>query len=154
MKKFKLSYKHILLLVPWILIASLLAQLFIPMIYNPMQRPASMIRNHVLRQTPIGTCIEEVIEIVENNERWGESRVNRESGFSYFGPDFRDWPVCELTGARIVGNQSIRTSERYRIRTLSFVSLGQLNYRQIRIYWGFDEDGKLIEVYVDSFYGF
>ena len=151
MKKLKLSFKHILLvplLLITILLIAILAELLVPVVLNPMRRPAPMIRNHVLRLAPIGTCIEDVIEIVENNERWGAPIINRESGFSHPRGIVPDWPVGELRAVSIVGNQNIRTSaERYSNWLIRLLLLGE---RSVRIFWGFDEDGKLIEVYVDS----
>jgi len=132
MKKLKLSYKHILL--AFVMIGGiLLAWLLISMTYNPMLRPAPMVRNHILRHTPIGMCIEEVIEVIENNERWGTPTINRSSGFIH--------PSGSLSER--IGEQSIQTRpEAYNVILW--------HERRLRIFWGFDEDGKLIEVYVRS----
>ena len=146
MKKFKLSYKHILL-VPVMLVTILLSWFFVPMIFNPMRRPAPMIRSYILRHTPIGMCIEEVIETIGNNERWGNPLINREVGFAHPRRNVPGWPVEALTGTSIVGSQSIRTSpERYYLWNIA----GSKMPVNTRILWGFDEDGKLIEVYVRS----
>ena len=148
MKRIKLSYKHILL-VPVLLGGILLAWSLIPMIYNPMRRPAPMLRNHVLRHTPIGMGMEEVIEVIENNGRWGSPAINRESGFAHpRGIIPGEWPVDGLlTKASIIGYKSIRTSaERYNLWNI----MGSSMPVSTRIFWGFDEDGKLIEVYVEK----
>ena len=140
MKKIKLSYKHILLL-PVILVGILLARPLIPMVYNPKRRPSPMIRNHILRHTPIGTHIDDVITIIERNERWGTPSINRSSGF--FHP--RPWDYGARFFELIIGHKHIQARpEMYRILLLPA--------RVTRIFWGFDEDGKLIEVYVDSFF--
>lgn len=135
-------YRKRVLLVLVIIVGILLALLTIPMIFNPMRRPAPLIRHHVLWRTPIGMCIEEVIEIIENNERWGRPIINRESGFrnpslSVDGADGRP------TSATI-GEQSVQTNHRYGIPL--FLD------RSVRIWWGFDENGKLIDVYVVSWF--
>jgi len=141
MKKFKLSYKHILLV--FVIIGGVLLVLpLISMIYNPMRRPAPMIRNHILRQTPIGSDIEEVIEIIENNERWGSPSVNRNFGFRHTNPSGSSWDYDGRVGPLIIGEQSIQTNHRY--------SIPLFPDRSVRIWWGFDENGKLIEVYVQS----
>jgi len=143
MKRFKLSYKNILLVLV-IIVGSLLAWLLLlmPMIYNPMRRPAPLIRLHILRHTPIGTRIEEAIEVIENNERWGTPGINRTSGFSHPSLFVPEGPGGSPTAA-IVGDQSIQTwPDRY--NTLLIFE------RHLRISWGFDENGKLIDIYVRS----
>ena len=146
MNEFKLSSKHLLLL-PVIYVIIFLVWHLTPMIYNPLRRPAPLIRNHILRHTPIGMCIDEVIEIIENNERWGNPNVLRTSGFSHPLHNVPGWPLSELTGAAIVGDMSIRTfAERY---SVGFIWRME---RRVNIFWGFDEYGKLIEIFVDSTY--
>jgi len=140
-KKFKLYCKHILLVLA-IIGGVLLMLSLISMLYNPMLRPTPMIRCHILRHTPIGMDMEEVIEIIENNARWGSSMINRESGFrnpslSVEGSDGR--PT-----AATVGVKSIQTNHRY--------SIPLFLDRSVRIWWGFNENGKLIDVYVVSWF--
>lgn len=144
MKKFELSYKHIFL-IPAMVVCIFLAWILMPMIYNPMRRPAPMLRNHILRHTPIGMCIEEVIEVIGNNERWGTPSVNRRAGFRHPRHNVPGWPTCSMTGAAIIGDKSIhiRTGEPLAWR---------LPERGLHILWGFDEAGKLIEVYVRASY--
>jgi len=113
--------------------------LSIPAIVNPMRRPAPLIRLHVLWNTPIGMNMEEVIEIIENNERWGSPIINRDSGFVHPSP----W-VHGASGTLIVGEQSIQIRHIY--------SIPLFLDRTVRILWGFDENGKLIEVYVESWF--
>jgi len=136
-KKFKLFLKYILLVL--VMIGGIyMAWNLIPMIYNPMRRPASMIRNHILRHTPIGTCIDEVIKVIENNERWGIPSVNRSSGFIVQGVG-----VPNLRAFTVVGDQSIQTRP-------EIYNVILFHERRTRIFWGFDEDGKLIQVFVSS----
>jgi len=140
-KKFRFIWKYIFLLpvmVVGALIGILLLWSVIPMIFIPMRRPASMIRNHVLRHTPIGMCIEEVIEVIENNERWGAPTVNRRSGFIIQGGGVPDFPIFS-----VIGEQSVQTRP-------EVYNVPLFHERRTRIFWGFDEDGKLIEVVVSS----
>ena len=51
------------------------------------------------------------------------------------------WPVEPLTGASIVGDMSIRVSSGASRPSLMI-------QRRFTIFWGFDANGKLIEVYV------
>jgi len=141
MKKLKVFLKCILLM-PLVIGGIILIWSVIPMIYNPMRRPASMIRNHILRHTPIGMCIEDVIEVIENNERWGAPTVNRRSGFRHPRRIVPEGPGGALTAATI-GEQSIQTRpEAYNVILY--------HIRVTRIFWGFDENGQLIEVFVSS----
>lgn len=141
MKKYKFRYKY-LLLMPVMVIAIYLAWHSLSMIYSPMRRPESMVRNHILRHTQIGMSMEEVIEIIENRGNWGNPIINRSNGFLH--PTlFVDGPDGSRTRA-IIGEQSIQSRHRY--------SIPLFPDRSIRVFWGFDESGKLIEVYVESWF--
>jgi len=139
-EKLKLYRKHILLVLV-IIIGILLAWYLIAMVFNPMRRPTPLIRLHVLWRTPIGMDMEDVIEIIENRRRWGDPVINRSNGFmhpTHFveGPDGRP-------SAAFVGDKSIQTR-------IGIYHMMPFHERNVRIFWGFDEDGKLIEVYVRS----
>ena len=139
-KKFKLSYKHIPS-ATWMIICIVIAwssvSFLISNIYNPMLRPNFMIRNHILRHTPIGMCIEEAIEVIENNESWGIPEINRNRGFLHRNPWAYDVPFGEL----IIGDKRIQSRPEMQ-NVLFFFE------RHLQIFWGFDEGGKLIEVHV------
>jgi len=135
-------YRKRVLLVLVIIVGVWLAWITVPMIYNPIRRPAPMIRNHILRHTPIGMCMEEAIEVIESRRRWGDPVINPDDGFSHpsrfvYRPDGR------ITAAT-VGEQSVQIRHVF--------SRPLLLARNVRILWGFDESGKLIEVYVHSSY--
>jgi len=138
-EKFNLHRKRVLSALV-IIAGILLAWFLIPMIYNPMRMPAPMIRTHVLRHTPIGMDMEEVIKIIENNERWGGARINIYSGFRHTTLFVED-PDGNPTSA-IIGQKSVQTHpERYNVLLFE---------RHLRIFWGFNEKGNLIEVHVRS----
>jgi len=145
MKNHNLSFKRVLYILSYallIIIAALFVWSFVRMAYNPMRRPAPMIRSHILRNTPLGTCMEEAIEIIESNERWGTPVISRDSGFIVQGAGIPNFPLFT-----IIGEQQIQTRpERYNV--LLFLERG------VRIFWGFDENGKLIEVFVSSAFDF
>jgi len=122
----------------------------IPMIVNPMRRPESMATNYVLRLTPLGTDIEDVVEIVSNHRNWSFRGVNYDRGFSHPRPHTlvpmpEEWPF-------IVGDKSVAvwghplSSAGYWPAYMPFS--GWFFSTAVSIFWGFDEDGKLIEVYV------
>jgi len=145
-EKSKLYRKRVLLVLV-IIAGSLLVWflLLMPMIYNPMRRPAPLIRLHILRHIPIGTCIEEAVEVIENNERWGAPVINRYSGF-WHPTLFVDGPDGSRITA-IIGEQSVQAwPEIYNVPLF--------HERRVRIFWGFDEEGKLMEVFVNSIFAF
>jgi len=83
-------------------------------------------------------CIEEAIAVVENNEKWGTPSVNRNSGFTVQGAGSPDLPFFT-----IIGEKQIQTRPEWHNVPLFFE-------RHTRIFWGFDKNGKLIEVFVSS----
>ena len=136
MKKWKKKSIMIVLLLLTIVILSP----FVLMIPNPMRRPQDMARNYILRLTPLGTHIYDVVEIMERNG-YGRLNVNFNSGFP--APPPREYPNA-------------------RIGVMS-ASIGMGNYyltwyrwfhtTEVGVRWGFDEDGKLIDVYVRKVWG-
>jgi len=81
-------------------------------------------------------CIEEAIAIVENNKRWGTPEINRNMGFVHRAP----W-IHGATGTHIIGEMRIQSRPKMHNAPL-------FHERGIQIFWGFDADGKLIEVHV------
>jgi len=103
-----------------------------------------MVRNHILRHTPLGTSIEDAVEIIENMDNWGQPRVNLNRGFL---PRWHlpEWPACPYTGSRVIGEKSIFVRmDDYR----AWYRLFFIAPTRVMIYWGFDGDGNLIEVWV------
>jgi len=90
-------------------------------------------------------CVEEAIEVIGSNGQWGDPVINRSSGFFHpAGIVPGGWPVSEVTGVSIIGDQSVQACYRYNIPL--FLD------RIVRIFWGFDENGELIDVYVESLF--
>jgi len=110
----------------------------IPMIWNPMRRPGSMPTEYVLSLTPIGTHMNDVISIVENHRDWRIVTINRERGFA----DPHQGGLSVEQGRTIVGEQSIRVGAGY------FRPVGLLTRTVVTVFYGFDADGYLIDVYV------
>ena len=121
------------LILAWILAIT------IPMIGNPMRRPNPMPTNYVLNLTPPGTHIDDVVSIVGGHRDWNIARINREQGFVHpmphtIRPRSEGWPV-------IIGDKSIRVDPGY-------YRFGLLTRTAVAIYYGFDADGYLVEVFV------
>ena len=94
---------------------------------NPLRKTQENIRRDVLLLTPIGSTIEEVIDVIENNSRWKILWIDYDNNSSY----------TDLIYDRIIGDKAIKVlGGSYRNIFETFVE----------IYWGFDGEGKLIEV--------
>ncbi len=125
-------------------VAGVLVVISVIIALNPLRWSQGHIRNNTLKLTPIGTSMENVVKIIESKEKWKIDNINYERGYRRPGtPNPADAALGRET---IVGEKSIR------------VLIGE--YRNIfttsvTVFWGFDENGKLIDVYVwkdkDSF---
>jgi len=119
-----------------------------PMLTTPIRRPTNMVRRYILRITPIGTNINDVITIIENRGDWGTHSVDLERGFipgSGARPPLE--PDLRIT---VIGDMSIRVRiggyrAWYKMLFLSVTDIG--------VFWGFDEDGNLIDVHVRKIWG-
>ena len=118
---------------------------YILMLVNPMRRPEPMVTNYVLRLTPIGTDMEEVIRLVENHRNWNVAWISYDRGFSHPRPHDVTPPPEERPF--IVGDKSMKVDMR-RIWPTNTPVMGYFMEMIVSIFWAFDEDGKLIDVYV------
>jgi len=131
----KIGYLSIVFLIP--------LAIFVSMLINPMRRPHRNVRNYILRQTPLGTSMDDVISFAGRRAGWRIPRVNREHGFLHRGEPIPGWPVSALSGHSVIGEMSVRVyAERYHAWYKLFVPTG------VTVFWGFDTEGNLIEVFV------
>lgn len=99
-----------------------------------LSRPESAIRRDLLRITPIGTSMEDVLEVIEEREwtlRWARNTAGYYKSSHFVGEGPHSSECVE------VGTQSIR------------IHLGR--FREIfpvyvDVYYAFDEDSKLIDI--------
>jgi len=104
---------------------------------NPLRRSQEHIKNDILKITPMGTSMEDVIKIIENKRQWEIDYISYDHGYRKPGtPAHSD---IDLGRETIVGEKSMR------------VLIGE--YRNIfttsvTVFWGFDKNSKLIEIYV------
>ena len=89
------------------------------------------IRETLLDFTPIGMNKEDVIKIIKDNEEW-KVNVNHDYGYSASG-----YTVGKTSASAMIGE--------YRI-TKSF----GIGMTAVTVYWGFDEDSKLVDIYVSK----
>ena len=94
--------------------------------FNSIMAPASMIRSQILRKTPIGTSMGDVIQYIEKKEKWRLAYVSNEYG--YVDRDQNK-----------VGSQSVGAD------IGSFYVMFEV---LVTVEWGFDSDSKLIDVMV------
>jgi len=126
------------------LIALIVLIPYILMIPDPIRRPLGMARNYVLRLTPIGMDMEEVIEVLEGHRNWHINSPNLERGFS---------DPFHASG-NMVGVKSITAGiGSYWPAPIPVPLYGWLFRTEATIFWGFDENGKLIDVFVRQSHG-
>ena len=98
------------------------------------------LRTEVLGRTPIGTDMEDAIRIINNNTRFVIRHIREELGYSISGGFPWDMSVVESEDA-IIGTKSIGAGVPRPWDRDNFID-------GLWIFWGFDEDSKLIDVYV------
>jgi len=116
---------YVLLIAIFAIIISVVVIIF----SNPLRRSNERIRADMLKLTPIGTSMKDVIQVIESNKSW-EWRGQYIANIGY--------STDESLNNRI-GSQSIRV-------TLGTYSHGFIVY--VLAFWGFDEDGILIDVHI------
>jgi hypothetical protein len=109
----------------------LLIILLIILIYltNPLFKSEETLQNDILKLTPLGTSIDEVIKIIKTRKKWRITQISNDHGYIYQ----KSYPLKEI------GNKSIRAE----IGEYGFILV-----TNVTIFWGFDENSKLIDVWV------
>jgi hypothetical protein len=100
---------------------------------NPLRKSHEGVTKDLLKLTPIGMDIKEVEKVIKNKKEWEIMYISYEQGFVH---PYR----YHLADDYVVGEKSIR------------VFFGRYNFlfipMSVSAFWGFDEEGKLIEIYV------
>ncbi|MCL2576771.1 MAG: hypothetical protein FWE27_01795 [Defluviitaleaceae bacterium] len=103
-----------------------------------------MVRNYILRITPLGTNIEDVIKVIESRDDWSRPSVDYERGF-YRQTTARPPPPGVEPRFPVIGEMSVSAGiGHYR----SWHNLLFIDVIRVGVTWGFDGDGNLIEVHV------
>jgi len=121
-------------IITWSIIAIIVLAIVVPHFTPPLGGTPEQIRRRTLRSTPVGTSIEEVVQVIDDNSRW-EWR-----GRHISSNGIPSHIVTGLVGGDSIGEQSISIVS----RTRSFLIIPIF----VEIFWGFDEDGYLIDVRV------
>jgi hypothetical protein len=124
MKKLKVILVLILLIIFLIIVAINILALI-----NPLRKSQAGIEKDILKLTPMGMQMDDVIKTIEGNEEWKVRYISYERGYMH--------PYREN---HTVGNKSIRAS--IGVYKAIFIPV------YVTVLWGFDENGKLIEIYV------
>ena len=98
--------------------------------FNPLLKSSRAIRADILRLTPIGMSMDEVRTIIEINYNWRIRTGSSERG--YVNPH-------NPPETRVVGEKHITAD------------LGRGFLLIVSSSWGFDKNGKLIDVYVEKY---
>jgi len=110
----------------------------IQMIQQPYRRPIGMIRNHILQITPLGTNIEDVINILESRDDFGALHID-------LGRGFQATPSEKRNGIVDMGEMLVSTglgSYRAWYKWFPLMEWG------VGGAWIFDGEGILIDVHV------
>ena len=104
-----------------------------------------MFRNYILRIKLIGTSIDEVIQTIERHYDWGAPGINFERGFAPSSPGRRGGPPDGQPDLPRIGEMSVSSymgSYRAWYRWFPLLEWG------VSVFWGFDGNGELIEVFI------
>ena len=113
-----------------VIILSVIALVIVTILNNPLFRSQRRMRNEILRLTPIGTSMDDVLTVIESQEGWEIHKISYDRGYRY--PRGYE-PIPE--GQTIIGDKYIEV----------FYTLPFNTY--VTVFWGFDEDEILIDVY-------
>lgn len=104
--------------------------------------PEEVIKETVLEITPVGMSMEDVLQVIYGQEKWEIYSINYERGFSLQGPrpDHYNFPN-EYASDKwpVIGEKFIRANIGNYMRGF---------YTDVYVYWAFDNDEKLIDLYV------
>ena len=106
---------------------------------NPLRWPSVLQRDRMLRLTPIGTSMEEVVKVIESQEKWKIRNISYEHGYINYDYKVPEWPTSSVSGLSIIGAKSI------------MADVGEYSnpfVTSVTVSWGFNEEATLIDVYV------
>lgn len=128
-------------------IIAIIILVVISMIVNPIRRTNSGVRRHLLLSTPIGTNIEEVIRVSEENAKLTIRYVRENAGVVLLKPNLSptNFLPNSIRDTIVVGEKSI------------CIYLGTFNFItriSVEAFFAFDESDELIEIFIRRYYDF
>lgn len=103
-------------------------------IANPLGITEDKIREQLLEKIPVGTTMNEVIDIVQNNEKWSDFHIDHEFGYD------KNHVLGEMIGKKHI---SVYIGEYRSIKNYYFIT-------SVKVYFGFNEQSKLIDIRVQK----
>lgn len=105
----------------------------IRIVTNPLIQPEEKIREKLLKQTPLGTHMDDVIQLIKSKEDWKLRGIDYEHGFIHQGTAQRE----------VIGEKSVRVHlGDYRIITNLYLAT------DVTVFFGFNENAELIDIWV------
>jgi hypothetical protein len=115
----------------FLIAAIAIAAIAVVVLSNPLRRSPEKLRLEMLKKTPVGTQLEEVEKIART--MGGHTTISLTAGFH----------KQESEDDRVVGVKSIRTD------VGDYWGIPFIPIRtSVTYFWGFDENGKLIDIWV------
>jgi len=114
-------------------------------ISNPLRKSEENIRKDILELTPIGLNIEDVIKIIENNEKWGNKYEKFERGYGLISigePTVGFFPTVYYSedSKKVIDIIGVKSIE---VHAGSYHNIFKTD---VLIYLAFDDESKLIDI--------
>jgi len=109
---------------------------------NPLRKPNEQLKAEMLKLTPIGTSMVDVLAVIENHDKWNIRHI-LDGGYTYIAGE----PIGPHQGGdRLHGIKvGVKSME---------VDIGSYNFlvfilkESVSIFYGFDEEAKLVDIAV------
>lgn len=114
---------------------------------NPLRKSEDKIRENILRLTPIGTNMEDVITIIQGDKKFGNVNISNEWGVVYDKRLGRPTHYANFSeeladNFEIIGEKCINVSVGHYSSLFAEIF--------VRAWWAFDENGELIDVIIEK----
>jgi len=114
---------------------------FLIILMNPLRRSEEHIRERMLKLTPVGTSIEDVVEII-NKRGWSNDGV-LDRGYGLANGGTPTIYTSYFTNEPVIGTKSIRAN-------IGEYHAYMIIYTWVFCYWGFDENSRLIDIAIEK----
>ena len=123
--------KKILIITSILLLVLLLTVMAVNILTNPLRKSKETIKENILETTPLGTSMEDVIKTIKKNDEWKLEYVVDDYGYN--DPETFD----------VIGEKYVRAN---------IGSYFDGFTAHVVVFWGFDEESKLISIAVQKFW--
>ena len=105
---------------------------------NPLLKSEEQVRESILKLTPIGTSMEDVLKVIEINKKWETRYVSYVHGISQGDLGKSGSSIVKKSIRVMIGKYHFEPN----FDIYAFVE------RSVTVFWAFNEESKLIEIYV------